>query len=136
VTTDEDALRVKCPTCGKGKGEPCVYISAPATTVPYVFLSPKNRALVDRVGTICKRPHNERRNKFHFQRPPPPLPPVHPALVAMRQFDRIEYQDMRTWLRRWAPLLWSTPGPNIYIPCPVCGAPGCVRTHVTAGSYL
>lgn len=103
---DDLALSVRCPMCGQDPGDPCVYISAPRGRV----LTAKGRALLERLGTPTKVPHNERRNAYTQKglreaRRFLPQPP-HVAWPALRQFDLDEYYAMRNWLRRNGSIFW------------------------------
>jgi hypothetical protein len=102
--SDEECLQVDCPFCGVKRGTMCVY------TAPYGKVN--NRYVV---GEPCKRPHYQRRDRARNNRARLERldrRPIHPATLAQREavhlareFDLLEYNQLREWLRANADVL-------------------------------
>lgn len=112
-------LTVKCPECGKGKGEICVFTMPKPGRVSYYN---PDRAKLARAGKPTKVPHQGRyqalrmaQNRAHwatvkaermgtFSRPSEALLD---AQVAMRAADRREYTYLALWLRTYGTELFG-----------------------------
>lgn len=110
---------VRCPECNKPPGEPCVYLWPAGLDREFLhYRSPKQQARAALTGTPTKRPHNGRyelfdkyqRNRRYRERVPLPLPATAAVRATARaevEYDRREYEQMRTWLAHYGSILWS-----------------------------
>jgi hypothetical protein len=57
------------------------------------------QVVLHRVGDPCVRSHNERLTYRPRSERPAPIPKTSPAMRAYMEFDRQEYQAMRSWLQ-------------------------------------
>jgi|tagenome__1003787_1003787.scaffolds.fasta_scaffold20988564_7 hypothetical protein len=113
--TDEELLAVACPECKQPPGTWCVFIS-PTFEAEFVT-SLAQKALLARVGTPTKRCHNGRYGAVYLARSkrerarrryPPIERPSRTSLailLASREFDAREREQVRAWLRANATLL-------------------------------
>lgn len=92
----------KCPVCDSKVGAPCIY--QPIGQLSYGT----SKQTLDRhanVGKPMKRPHAKRKLKTK-----PYVRPFYgpkPAVAAVKQFDQMEYEQMREWLKKNARILWE-----------------------------
>jgi hypothetical protein len=124
VTTEEEALGVKCPKCGALRTKPCVYLQPKFRydREPYRPGARRGwrtaKTLVADIGDPTKRVHNERRTRadqkatrarrraYTKKMATPPA-----GLASLRAFDVAEYNQTREWLRRYGAILWQPPVP-------------------------
>lgn len=107
---------VGCPKCGVRKGQRCVYIADRFEKPEYDRTTWRRLPLVLRnaKGTPTKRVHAERRervwNESRRLRAAQDLADAKAAapaaLIALRDFDRREWEATRDWLRAHAQIFW------------------------------
>lgn len=113
AVSDEEALTVTCRLCGVLASKMCVYVWPKGVNPSGTVYSADIQRAVDRVGTPCRRVHNERRSRaWHARNSRRRRTPVTPvsrarltAALAEREFDAREYEALRTWLSRYARIL-------------------------------
>lgn len=65
ATTQEESISVDCPKCKQPAGKKCVYMATGQTLAkPAPWASGKGLERRARVGTECKKTHNERASNF------------------------------------------------------------------------
>lgn len=90
TSSDDLALDLSCPVCGREPGQWCVYVG---------------RRM--RAGYETARLHVQRMQQIWLNRPDPMSATIrpHPALRCLQVFDRREEQALRMWLREHGRLL-------------------------------
>lgn len=110
-STVEEALTVACPMCHVKAGEVCVY--RPASGLAQYHLTDRARARQALTGTPTKVPHTARREAYWkksikaWNREVRAIKVPSPEVIAYRDEQQREYEDMRAWLRDNWVLLFS-----------------------------
>jgi hypothetical protein len=113
----EAVKSIKCPLCNADPGSPCVYMRP--EYLPEHSWSSAAQARRERIGTPTRLPHAKRVGALLTRRDHRAMVARRKALVAqgiastppavfsLRAFDLAEYQRLREWLTRYAPILWT-----------------------------
>lgn len=116
VSAEETIAAVKCPRCGKPKGNPCVYVE-PRNPPEELRNWAGYQLQRERAGKPTKKPHLERfqearetRWQSLRKRRAYPVRPADPELVAasraMHTQDLREQLALAIWLRTWGSALF------------------------------
>jgi len=110
--------RWKCPKCKARIGESCVYLQTSQKwhTVWETGLDGRTKrprtvqTILHREGDPTTRSHNERTVLRYRKEKPAALvvKSMTPAVAAYWEADRLEYRQMREWLRANSWILWRT----------------------------
>lgn len=116
--SDKDALRVRCPLCKREPGQRCVYISD--SSEPDFTRAYGMRRIKHHKGAQTQKPHNQRRHLFakarqEYWRLHHPFEASRLAraskrtaiVLAQREYERREANELREWLRVYGPILWD-----------------------------
>lgn len=114
--SDEEAIRVQCPTCDAEPAAPCTYVPPPIL-INGPTRSRTYRAAVARAGKPTRRAHNTRRRVAHAERlrvwrrrnARPSVvvgsPELRAASLAMRAWDLREHLALASWIRSYGDIL-------------------------------
>lgn len=114
---NEEVYTVACDECGATKGKPCVYMPLVNQGDEHYHRSVYVKSRMALTGTPTKRAHNARyhrlwrrqkkRSATLLSEPEAPDPHYVETVYLHRQFDLVEYENIRNWLRENASIFWE-----------------------------